>query len=63
MTTIGMTAPRITFRERMRRIGMALLGPAPSGPYGPPVPPPAPRPRDHRGRLIKEPKRGAAARG
>jgi hypothetical protein len=56
MSTIAATAPRVTFRLRLRRIGMALLGPADSGPYGPPVPPPARRPRDHRGRLIKQPK-------
>src|SRR6266702_818276 len=57
--TASTTVPvptRVGFRERMHRIGMALFGPAPSGPYGPPVPPPAPRPRDHRGRLIREPK-------
>jgi hypothetical protein len=39
----------------MHRIGMALLGPADSGPYGSSTPP-IPRPRDHRGRLIKDPK-------
>ena len=46
MTTFAIPTP-VTFRQRMHRIGMALLGPAQTGPYGPPVPPPAPRPRDH----------------
>jgi hypothetical protein len=60
MTTATVTvfipdADRVRIRERLHRIGMALLGPAPSGPYGPPIPPPAPRPRDHRGRLIRTP--------
>ena len=53
MTTFAIPTP-VTFRERLHRIGMALLGPAQTGPYGPPVPPPAPRPRDHRGRLIRQ---------
>jgi hypothetical protein len=57
MTTISTTIkPRVTFRERLRRIGMAMYGPATMGPYGPSVPP-TPRLRDHRGRLIKQPKR------
>jgi hypothetical protein len=57
MTTIATTIkPRIPFRERLRRIGMAMYGPATMGPYGPSVPP-APRPRDHRGRLVKQPNR------
>jgi hypothetical protein len=43
----------MTFRERMHNIGMALCGPAPSGPYGPPVAPPTPRLRDNKGRLLK----------
>jgi len=57
MTTIAVTATvttRPTFRERMRAIGLALYGPATMGPYGPSTPP-VPRPRDHRGRLIKQP--------
>jgi hypothetical protein len=56
MTAMTIATKRVTFRERMHRIGMALFGPAPMGPYGPPSTPPAPRPRDHRGRLIKQPK-------
>jgi hypothetical protein len=57
MTTISTTIkPRVTFRERLHRIGMAMYGPATMGPYGPSVPP-TPRLRDHRGRLIKQPKR------
>jgi hypothetical protein len=43
----------MTVRNRMHNIGMALFGPAPSGPYGPPVAPPAPRPRDLRGRILR----------
>jgi hypothetical protein len=57
MTTIATTIkPRVTFGERLRRIGMAMYGPADMGPYGPSVPP-TPRLRDHRGRLIKPPNR------
>jgi hypothetical protein len=56
MTTTAIATPRVTLRERMRKIGMALYGPATTGPYGPSTPP-VPRPRDHRGRLIKQPKR------
>jgi len=48
--------PRGAFGKRMHRIGMALFGPAEMGPYGPAAGPPPPRPRDHKGRLIKEPK-------
>jgi len=41
MTTIATTIkPRVTVRERLRRIGMAMYGPADMGPYGPSVPPP-----------------------
>jgi hypothetical protein len=57
MSTVENQRPvRPNFRQRLRTIGMALLGPADSGPYGPPKPPPVPRPRDHRGRQIKQPK-------
>jgi hypothetical protein len=42
---------------RFQRLLFKLMGPAEMGPYGPPVPPPAPRPRDSKGRLIKEPKK------
>jgi hypothetical protein len=56
MTTTTTATPRVTLRERMRKIGMALYGPATTGPYGPSTPP-VPRARDHRGRLIKQPKR------
>ena len=42
----------MTIRQRMHDIGMAMFGPAPSGPYGPPVAPPAPRPRNKAGRLL-----------
>jgi len=44
-----------TLRERARMIGLMCFGPATSGPYGPPLPPPEPRPRDHRGRLLRQP--------
>ena len=43
-------------RGRWSRLLFKLMGPAEMGPYGPPVPPPAPRPRDSKGRLIKEKK-------
>ena len=43
-------------KGRWTRLLFTLMGPAESGPYGPPVPPPPPRPRDSKGRLIKEPK-------
>lgn len=43
----------MTIRERMHNIGMAMFGPAESGPYGPPVAPPAPRPRNSSGRLLR----------
>jgi len=49
--TITLKAP-VTLGERLYRIGFALFGPAQTGPYGPPVPPPTPRPRDRKGRLI-----------
>lgn len=45
-------------RGRWSRLLFKLMGPAEMGPYGPPTPPPVPRPRDHKGRLIKEPKKG-----
>ena len=48
--------PRSAFAQRMFRIGMAVFGPADTGPYGPSAGPPPPRPRDHKGRLIKTPK-------
>jgi len=43
----------MTIRERMHNVGMAMFGPATSGPYGPPVAPPAPRPRNKAGRLLR----------
>lgn len=46
----------VSVKQRLNNIGMAMFGPANSGPYGPAVPPPAPRPRDAHGRLIKTPR-------
>lgn len=42
----------MTVRERLHTIGMALFGPANSGPYGAEVAPPPPKPRDAHGRVI-----------
>lgn len=53
-----MTAPQHS--NRFLRFLFSIMGPAQTGPYGPPVPPPPPRPRDAKGRLIKEPKRPKA---
>jgi hypothetical protein len=52
MSTIALAKPRMTFQQRMHRIGMAMFGPANSGPYGPPEPRQPVRPRDHYGRVI-----------
>ncbi len=46
----------MSIRTRLDIIGMALCGPATTGPYGPAVAPPAPRPRDARGRLLSRQK-------
>lgn len=47
--------PQKSLVERWTALMFQLLGPAQMGPYGPPVPPPAPRPRDAKGRLKKVP--------
>jgi hypothetical protein len=45
--------PSRSFRERMHKIGMAMFGPADSGPYdGTPDPAHSLQPRDGRGRLV-----------
>jgi hypothetical protein len=42
----------MTVRERLNIIGMAVFGPADSGPYGPESAPPPPQPRDSHGHVI-----------
>lgn len=49
------TRTAVSLKQRLHNIGMAMFGPANSGPYGPAVPPPTPRPRDAHGRLLKTP--------
>jgi hypothetical protein len=46
----------MSLRERFNAIGMALFGPADTGPYGPESAPPPPQPRDSHGRVISQKK-------
>ncbi len=50
----------MTVRDRLNSIGMAVFGPAETGPYGPDAAPPPPQPRDSHGRVIS-PKKIARA--
>lgn len=46
----------MSIRTRLNIIGMAVFGPADTGPYGEAPPPPPPRPRNARGRLLSRKK-------